>query len=81
MQNLHSQPPVRPASGAVSHSPLRRTLLPAVWIAGLLATTLLSGCAAALLAGGAVGGYAVAKDMEDGKLIDTKEQKKKNWFG
>jgi hypothetical protein len=45
----------------------------------------LSGCAAALLAGGAIGGYAIAKDMEDGKLIDTKEKKKKEgnkgWFG
>lgn len=46
----------------------------------LLTASLLGGCAAALIAGGAVGGYAVAKDMEDGKLIDTKEKKKKNWF-
>lgn len=31
-----------------------------------------AGCAAALLAGGAAGGYAAAKDMEDGKLIDSR---------
>jgi hypothetical protein len=53
--------------------------------AGLFALTLagaLSGCAAALLAGGAVGGYAVAKDMEDGQLIDTpKKKENKGWFG
>lgn len=42
----------------------------------------LSGCAAALLAGGAVGGYAIAKDMEDGQLIDTpKKKENKGWFG
>ena len=29
-----------------------------------------SGCAPLLIAGGAAGGYAAAKDMEDGKLID-----------
>ena len=34
---------------------------------------LLSGCAPLLLAGGAVGGYAAAKDMEDGKLIDSQK--------
>ena len=54
------------------------------WFLGLLVLTapLLSGCAAALLAGGAVGGYAVAKDMEDGELIDTpKKQENKGWFG
>lgn len=39
----------------------------------LVSSFLLSGCAAALLAGGAAGGYAVAKDMEDGKLIDNKK--------
>ena len=32
---------------------------------------LLSSCAPLLVAGGAVGGYAVAKDMEDGKLVDS----------
>lgn len=43
---------------------------------------LLSGCAAALIAGGVAGGYMLAEDMKDGKLIDTKEkEKKKNWFG
>jgi hypothetical protein len=31
---------------------------------------LASGCAPLLVAGGAVGGYAAAKDMDDGKLID-----------
>lgn len=42
----------------------------------------LSGCAAALIAGGAVGGYAIAKDMEDGKLIDDPPKKQnKGWFG
>jgi hypothetical protein len=42
----------------------------------------LTGCAAALIAGGAVGGYAVAKDMEDGQLIDNQPKKKQNkgWF-
>ncbi len=48
----------------------------------LLTAPLLSGCAAALLAGGAVGGYAVAKDMEDGHLIDPPAKKQnKGWFG
>ncbi len=42
-------------------------------IAGSL---LLSGCAPLLIAGAAVGGYAVAKDMEDGQLIDTQKKKK-----
>ncbi len=32
---------------------------------------ILSGCAPLLIAGGAAGGYAAAKDMEDGKLIDS----------
>ena len=36
---------------------------------------LVSGCAPLLVAGGAAGGYAVAKDMQDGQLID--DQKKK----
>ena len=35
---------------------------------------LVSGCAPLLVAGGAAGGYAAAKDMEDGQLID--DQKK-----
>ena len=38
----------------------------------LLVSCLTAGCAPLLLAGGAVGGYAIAKDMEDGKLIDSK---------
>lgn len=58
----------------------------ASWAAFLLAACLfalplLSGCAAALLAGGAVGGYAVAKDLEDGELIDTPKKQNKGWFG
>ena len=55
------------------------------FLVSVLTSMTLSGCAAALLAGGAVGGYAIAKDMEDGKLIDTPEKKKKSgnkgWFG
>ena len=50
----------------------------------LLAAPLVSGCAAALIAGGVVGGYAVAKDMEDGELIDPPRKKddgNKGWFG
>lgn len=50
----------------------------------VLSSPLLSGCAAALIAGGAVGGYAVAKDMEDGELIDSQRKKdegNKGWFG
>jgi hypothetical protein len=49
----------------------------------LLLAPLLSGCAAALIAGGVVGGYAVAKDMEDGELIDPPREKagNKGWFG
>ncbi len=35
---------------------------------------LISGCAPLLIAGGAVGGYAAAKDMEDGQLIDDKKK-------
>lgn len=31
-----------------------------------------SGCAAVALGAGAAGGYAAAKDMEDGKLIDSR---------
>ena len=41
----------------------------------ILSSFVLSGCAAALIAGGAAGGYAVAKDMEDGELIDTPKKK------
>ena len=54
------------------------------WLLALiiLSTSVLSGCAGALIAGGAVGGYAIAKDMEDGQLIDTpKKQENKGWFG
>ncbi|MGH7198355.1 MAG: hypothetical protein ACREH5_06410 [Candidatus Omnitrophota bacterium] len=40
----------------------------------LIASCLLSGCAPLLIAGGAVGGYAVAKDMQDGQLIDSKKK-------
>mgnify|MGYP001613743282 CR=1 FL=1 len=48
----------------------------------ILSAPVLSGCAAALIAGGAVGGYAIAKDMEDGQLIDTpKKQENKGWLG
>jgi hypothetical protein len=47
----------------------------------ILSAPLLSGCAAALIGAGAVGGYAVAKDMEDGELIDTqKKDGNKGWF-
>lgn len=48
-----------------------------------LASLAMSGCAAALIGAGAVGGYAVAKDMEDGELIDTPKKKEENkgWFG
>lgn len=35
----------------------------------------ISGCAPLLIAGGAAGGYAVAKDMEDGELIDSQKKK------
>jgi hypothetical protein len=40
----------------------------------LVASCLLSGCAPLLIAGGAVGGYAIAKDMQDGQLIDSKKK-------
>ncbi|MBI4353116.1 MAG: hypothetical protein HY593_04225 [Candidatus Omnitrophica bacterium] len=42
----------------------------------LCALFLAAGCAPLLIAGGAVGGYAIAKDMEDGRLIDSKQTKK-----
>ena len=63
-----------------------RSLGPVSWLLALvlLAVPLLFGCAAALIAGGAVGGYAVAKDMEDGELIDPprkKDEGNKGWFG
>jgi len=63
---------------------LRPVKIPSAFLLSLLilSAPLMSGCAAALLAGGAVGGYAVAKDMEDGELIDTpKKQENKGWFG
>ena len=50
----------------------------AFFVLVVFAATLLSGCAAVLVAGGVVGGYAIAKDMEDGKLIDTKPSSSKN---
>ena len=49
---------------------------------GLLAVLLLvnlvfvSGCFPLLVAGGAAAGYGVAKDMEDGELIDSQEKGK-----
>lgn len=45
-------------------------------LAGLILSLSLaaSGCAPLLIAGGAVGGYALAKDMEDGQLIDNKKR-------
>lgn len=54
----------------------KTNLRPGLVALALLGSIFLSGCAAALIAGGAVGGYAVAKDMEDGKLIDSKPSKK-----
>lgn len=60
---------------------LRSKLTSLFLLALLVSAPLLSGCAAALLAGGAVGGYAVAKDMEDGELIDTPKKQNKGWFG
>ena len=58
-----------------------RKKMPVLMLLGLLGSSaLLSGCAAALVAGGLVGGYALAKDMEDGQLIDKKEKKNKGWF-
>ncbi|GEM_PF-2608542 len=38
----------------------------------VLATAVVtSGCVAAAIGAGAAGGYVAAKDMEDGKLIDS----------
>ena len=34
--------------------------------------SVLSGCTPLLVAGGAAAGYGVAKDAEDGKIIDSK---------
>ena len=53
----------------------------AFFLFAVLSASFLSGCAAALIAGGAVGGYAVAKDMEDGQLIDSPKKQNKGWFG
>ena len=50
----------------------------AVWLfAGVwtFVLFLISGCAPLLVAGGAAGGYAVAKDMDDGQLIDDPKRK------
>jgi hypothetical protein len=56
---------------------------PVPWVLALvlLAAPLLSGCAAALLGAGAVGGYAIAKDMEDGQFIDDQKKGNQGWFG
>jgi hypothetical protein len=59
---------------------LSRSIIPVFLLLILLTAPLLSGCAAALLAGGAVGGYAVAKDLEDGELIDTPKKQNKGWL-
>ena len=50
--------------------------LNAAFFTGLILLTafLMQGCAPLLVAGGAAGGYAVAKDMEDGELIDSKKK-------
>jgi hypothetical protein len=39
-------------------------------ILSLSALLFLNGCAPLLVAGGAAAGYGVAKDLEDGRLID-----------
>lgn len=48
----------------------------------VLTTASISGCAAALVAGGVVGGYAIAKSMEDSRLAadKKKEEGNKGWF-
>jgi len=66
--------------------PFLRSLVTLLMMISLTISALsLPGCAAALIAGGVVGGYAVAKDMEDGQLIDTKKKankpENKGWFG
>jgi hypothetical protein len=48
---------------------MKKTAWGALFLAGIVC---LSGCAPLLVAGGAAGGYAAAKDMEDGKLIDNR---------
>ena len=54
---------------------IKNTVLTLSAIVLLAAATLsLTGCAAALIAGGAVGGYALAKDLEDGQLIDSRKE-------
>ena len=62
---------------------MKRTRVLSPGLGAVLLAGALSGCAAALIAGGAVGGYAVAKDMEDGQLIDSQPKKEQNkgWFG
>ncbi|HTL70686.1 MAG TPA: hypothetical protein VL404_05285 [Candidatus Eisenbacteria bacterium] len=45
--------------------------LQAAFLLAFVASLLVSGCAAAAAGAGAAGGYAAAKDMEDGKLIDS----------
>lgn len=51
-----------------SHTKVRGAALLSLLLLGVL---FVQGCAPLLIAGGAVGGYAVAKDMEDGKLVDS----------
>ncbi len=55
----------------------RKALQGLIWMMAFFFSlvVLMTGCAPLLVAGGAVGGYAVAKDMNDGQLID--DQKKK----
>ena len=47
----------------------------------ILSAPLLSGCAAALIAGGAVGGYAVATHIQEDQELRKKEEGNKGWFG
>ncbi len=47
-------------------------------IAGSL---LLSGCAPLLIAGGAVGGYAIAKNLDSPPPPPPQDQGNKGWFG
>jgi hypothetical protein len=56
-----------------SNMPSKMRLIESLAAIGVIVATLaLSGCAAVAALGGAAGGYAVAKDMQDGKLIDSK---------
>jgi hypothetical protein len=48
-------------------------------IAVLLGSSVLSGCAPLLIAGGAVGGYAIAKNVDSPP--PPQEQGNKGWFG